>query len=149
MEGLDAETRDEALAKGLDVVAVGLALDDRAFAEPAARRHAREGDGHAKRAVVAHLQQAVEHPEPERRRPAHAAQDLARRDAHDLEVGDRGAAFLHIEAAQPGDAVELCGSERSRTLEEGTRHGRGRRSRADPRRGGNRHARERPEGRYP
>jgi hypothetical protein len=64
VEGGHRDAGHHALAQGLDVVAVDLALEHRAFAEPAARRHAGEGDGHALRAVVAHLQQAVEHAEP-------------------------------------------------------------------------------------
>jgi hypothetical protein len=77
----------QALAQRLDVVAVDLALEHRAFAEPAAGRHAGEGDGHAQRAVVAHLQQAVEHAEPVGHRPAHAAHQFAGLDLHHAQVG--------------------------------------------------------------
>jgi hypothetical protein len=47
VEGLHRQTRDAAGAQGLNVVAVVLALEHRALAEPAARGQTGEGDGKA------------------------------------------------------------------------------------------------------
>ena len=107
VEGLDAQARHHALAQRLDVVAVGLALDHRALAEPAAGRHAGEGDGDAHRGVVAHLQQAVDDAEPVGHRPADAAQQFAGADLHHLEVAQGALALVVLQCAQPGDALEF------------------------------------------
>ena len=83
VEGVDRQAGHHAAAQRLDVVAVDLALEHRAFAEPAARRQAAEGDGLALRVVGAHLQQALDHAEPVGDRPADAADVVARqRIAH-------------------------------------------------------------------
>ena len=97
VEGLDAESGDHALAQRLDVVAVGLALDHGSFAEPAAGRQAGERDRDPARAVVAHLQQALDHAEPVRHRPADAAEQFADVDLHDLQVGQRPVALVRLE----------------------------------------------------
>src|SRR5664279_6343895 len=94
VERLDAEAGDLALAQRLDVVAIGLALDHRALAEPAAGRQAGEGDRDAHGGVVARLQQAVDDAEPVRHRPADAAEQIAHLDLHDLEA----VSYTHLRA---------------------------------------------------
>ena len=121
VEGLDAEPGDDALAQRLDVVAVDLALDHRALAEPAAGRHAGEGDRHAHRGVVAHLEQAVDHAEPEGRRPADAAQQLAGADLHHPQVADDALALVGLQRGQPGDVAQLGGVGAARPLEQAAR----------------------------
>ena len=111
VEGRDVQAGDHAPAHRLDVVAIDLPLDHRALAEPAARRQAGEGDRHAdaaRAAVVAHLQQAVDHAEPVGHRPADAAQQFAGIDLHDLHASSTAASCsFGIERAQPGNAGQL------------------------------------------
>ena len=102
--------RDHAPAQGLDVVAIGLALDHRAFAEPAAGRDAGEGDRHAHRRVVAHLEQAVD-PRRTSRSPAGRRGTAARRPRPPTTFRSckRPLALDRLEAGQPGDVGQLAG----------------------------------------
>jgi hypothetical protein len=101
VEGVGADPGDGAAPQSLDVVAVVLALEHRAFAEPAARRHAGEGDRHAERAVVAHLQQPVDEAEPVRHRAPDAADVVAGLHVDDAQIGDDPLALDVVEAGQP------------------------------------------------
>ena len=112
MKGVHRDAGDHTLAQGLDVVAVALALDHRALAEPSARRHAGEGDGDALRGVVAHLQQPVEHPEPEGGRSADTAQQFAGCDLHHPQIGHHAAVLVGLQGRQPGNAGQLIGLRR-------------------------------------
>jgi hypothetical protein len=107
VEGVDRELRDRARPERFDVVAVGLALDDRAFAEPASGRDAGERDRHTHRRVVAHLQQAVDHAEPVGDRPADPAQELAHLDLHHLQVGQGPLALVRQQRWEPRHLGQL------------------------------------------
>jgi len=101
VEALQRYARHRAAAQGLDVVAIGLALDQRALAKPGPRRHAGEGDGRAVHRVVAHLEQTVDQPEPVAGRPADAAQQHAGLHIHHLDAGGHARAVIGREKAQP------------------------------------------------
>ena len=116
MEGVDRELRDRARPERFDVVAVGLALDHRAFAEPAAGRQARERDRDPLLAVVARLEQAVDDTEPVRDRAADPAQQLAGIDLHHFQVGERTLLLVRLEPVQPRDVGALEGIGRSGAL---------------------------------
>ncbi len=70
VKGIDRQPRDHTFAQGLDVVAVRLAFERRAFAKPAAWRHPGKRHGHALGVVAAHLEQALHHTKPVSHRPA-------------------------------------------------------------------------------
>jgi hypothetical protein len=114
VEGGDRDAGHDAVAQRLDVVAVDLALEHRAFAEPAAGRHAGEGDRHAQRRVVAHLQQAVEHAEPVGHRPADAAHQSPGLDLHHAQVGDDAARSVVVERASQGCRAARAGADGAR-----------------------------------
>ena len=103
--------RAASFAQGLDVVAVGLALERGALAKPAAGRHASESHGLALGVVAAHLEQALHHAKPISHRPPETADIVPRfRVAH--QQGGHGAFTLGgLQRHQPGNAAQLglCG----------------------------------------
>jgi len=109
VEGVYGQARHHAFAQGLYVVAVGLALDGRAFAKPAARRQAGKGHGAAVGVVVAHLEQALDHAEPVGDGAPDAAHIVAgQRVAHQQHLFGAGA-LVRLQQGQPGNVRQFIG----------------------------------------
>jgi hypothetical protein len=121
VEGVHRQAGDHAAAQGLDVVAVGLALEGRAFAEPATRRHAGERHGLARLVAAAHLQQALDDAEPVRDRAPDAAHIVARHGVGDADLPRGAFVFRRPQQFQPRYPGEFRGIGCAAPLVQGQR----------------------------
>ena len=110
---------DAALAQRLNVVAVALPLECRAFTKPAARRHSGKRHGLTLGVVSAHLQQSVDDPKPVRHRTPDAANIVTRAGICDAQIILRPFALPGFKQVYPGDGVEFLVGERAPTLVQG------------------------------
>jgi hypothetical protein len=90
------------------VVAVGLALQGRAFAKPATGWHTGEGHGLALGVVGAHFQEAVDHAKPIRHRAARARDEFAGAGFGHLQVAHRAFALGRLQHTQPRNGGEFA-----------------------------------------
>ena len=110
------QPRHAAGPQGLDVVAVGLALEGGALAKPAAGRNAGVGHGLALRVVGAHLEQPVDHTKPIGGGAAGAAQGVAGAGVGHFQVFGSALALVGLEQVDPGNGFELGVGERAAAL---------------------------------
>ena len=107
---LDRQAGHGAASQGLDVVAVGLALEQGALAEPASRWQTGEGDRLAAQVIIAHLQQAGDDTKPQVGGLANAADAFADFSICDLQASDNFLSLCRFQQGQPGNHIELDGS---------------------------------------